>query len=66
MEPITQMEKTAAGPAQRVLVVDDDVELCQLISQFLGREGLSVEAVHTGQKASNALFRASMRLSYLT
>jgi DNA-binding response OmpR family regulator len=50
MEPITQMEKTAAGPAQRVLVVDDDVELCQLISQYLGQKGLSVEAVHTGQK----------------
>ena len=35
---------------QRVLMVDDDVELCQLISQYLGEEGLSVEAVHTGQK----------------
>jgi DNA-binding response OmpR family regulator len=50
MEPIGHVEKSAAGPAQRVLVVDDDVELCQLISQYLGQEGLSVEAVHTGQQ----------------
>jgi DNA-binding response OmpR family regulator len=31
-------------------VVDDDVELSQLISQYLAPEGYAVEAVHTGQK----------------
>lgn len=35
---------------QRVLVVDDDVELCQLISQYLEREGFAVETVHSGEK----------------
>jgi DNA-binding response OmpR family regulator len=34
----------------RVLVVDDDVELCELISQYLGRQGFPVEAVSTGGK----------------
>jgi DNA-binding response OmpR family regulator len=33
-----------------VLVVDDDVELSQLISQYLAPEGYTVEAVHSGQK----------------
>jgi DNA-binding response OmpR family regulator len=33
---------------RRVLVVDDDVELCQLRSQYLVREGLAVEATYTG------------------
>jgi DNA-binding response OmpR family regulator len=33
---------------RRVLVVDDDVELCQLLSQYLVREGLSVEAAYDG------------------
>ena len=37
------------GPArQHVLVVDDDAELCQLLSQYLAPEGFKVEAVHTG------------------
>jgi DNA-binding response OmpR family regulator len=33
-----------------VLVVDDDVELCELISQYLDRQGFPVEAVSTGGK----------------
>jgi len=32
----------------RILIVDDDVELCELLIQYLGREGFSVEAVHEG------------------
>src|SRR5476651_191093 len=41
----------ATLPARaRVLVVDDDVELSELISQYLAPEGYSVEAVHTGLK----------------
>jgi len=35
---------------QRVLVVDDDVELCQLLSQYLAEEGFVVESVHSGLK----------------
>src|SRR5437764_1542697 len=31
-----------------VLVVDDDAELCHLLSQYLAPEGFQVEAVHTG------------------
>jgi len=33
----------------RVLVVDDDIELCQLLSECLGTEGYAVESVHTGR-----------------
>jgi two-component system response regulator CpxR len=33
---------------ERVLVVDDDVELCDLVAEYLGPEGLEVEAVHDG------------------
>jgi DNA-binding response OmpR family regulator len=32
----------------RILIVDDDAELCELLTQYLGREGFSVEAVHDG------------------
>jgi two-component system response regulator CpxR len=34
----------------RVLVVDDDTELCQLLSEYLATEGYVVEAVHTGER----------------
>lgn len=30
------------------MVVDDDVELCQLLSQYLAREGFEIECVHSG------------------
>jgi len=32
----------------RVLIVDDDVELCELVSEYLSGEGFEVEAVHDG------------------
>ncbi len=34
----------------RVLIVDDDVELCELVSEYLTPEGFEVEAVHTGER----------------
>jgi two-component system response regulator CpxR len=33
----------------RILVVDDDVELCSLVSEYLRPEGFQVEAVHDGK-----------------
>src|SRR3954465_4094104 len=38
----------AGSPDRHVLVVDDDRELCQLLSEYLATEGYTVEAVHTG------------------
>jgi two-component system response regulator CpxR len=34
----------------RVLVVDDDVELCDLVSEYLEPEGFEVAAVHNGDR----------------
>ena len=34
----------------RILVIDDDVELCSLLSEFLKREGFAVEFVHDGRR----------------
>ena len=33
-----------------ILIVDDDVELCSLLTEFLGREGFPVESVHDGNR----------------
>ena len=34
----------------RVLIIDDDVELCELVEEYLKPEGFEVEAVHDGEK----------------
>jgi two-component system, OmpR family, response regulator CpxR len=34
--------------ATRVLVVDDDVELCELVDQYLRSQGFEIDAVHDG------------------
>jgi two-component system response regulator CpxR len=34
----------------RVLIVDDDVELCELVAEYLRTEGFETEAVHNGNR----------------
>ena len=38
--------------ATRILIIDDDVELCALLREFLGAEGYEVEARHAGGDAA--------------
>jgi two-component system response regulator CpxR len=33
----------------KVLIIDDDEELCELVSEYLGAEGFETEAVHDGE-----------------
>jgi two-component system response regulator CpxR len=33
---------------QQILVIDDDIELCELVAEYLEPEGYKVEAVHDG------------------
>ena len=48
-----------------VLVVDDDVELCDLIKEFLELEGFQVDAVHNGQEGLNAALSGAYSLVIL-
>lgn len=34
----------------QILVIDDDVELCELVAEYLEPEGYKVEAVHNGEE----------------
>src|SRR6267143_1878337 len=34
---------------QQILVIDDDVELCELVAEYLEPDGYKVEAIHDGQ-----------------
>lgn len=38
---------------ERVLVIDDDVGLCELVEEYLGPEGYAVEAAHNGERGIN-------------
>jgi len=42
------MEPQTAQTSEHVLVIDDDVELCNLVSRFLVREGFQIDAVNGG------------------
>ena len=42
------MEPQIAQTSEHVLVIDDDVELCNLVSRFLVREGFQIDAVNGG------------------
>ena len=32
---------------RRILIIDDDLDMCQLLSQFLQRKGFETETAHT-------------------
>jgi two-component system, OmpR family, response regulator CpxR len=38
------------GKMERILVIDDDVELCGLVSEYLEPEGFQIEAVYDGTR----------------
>jgi two-component system response regulator CpxR len=40
----------AGTPVRRLLVIDDDVELCELVAEFLVREGFAAEFAHDGDR----------------
>jgi len=41
-------EQMAVAPLPRILVVDDDLELCELLTEYLQPEGFQVDAVFDG------------------
>src|SRR5712671_4716722 len=43
--PFNHIERTM----ERVLVIDDDVGLCELVGEYLEPEGYAVEAIHNGE-----------------
>ena len=43
-----KVRKSVERPVPRILVVDDDSELCKSVSQYLTRKGFQVEAIYDG------------------
>ena len=38
----------------RILIIDDDEELCELVAEYLSAEGFEVSAVHDGEAGLDA------------
>jgi len=49
----------------RLLLIDDDTELCSLLAQFLQGEGFAVESVHEGQRGLELALRENFSLVIL-
>jgi two-component system, OmpR family, response regulator CpxR len=50
---MTSNPATGKGPAEpgpSILLVDDDVELCEMMQEFFARHGLRLEAAHDGRR----------------
>jgi DNA-binding response OmpR family regulator len=45
--------------SKRLLVIDDDVDLCSLLARFLEREGLEAELAHDGVRGLEAALRGT-------
>ena len=52
-------------PGERVLVIDDDVELCELVTEYLQTEGFRVEAINDGTDAVEMAASGDYRLIIL-
>lgn len=50
---------------ERILVIDDDVELCSLVAEYLEPEGFQVEAVYNGEQGLEKANAAEHRLVVL-
>lgn len=49
----------------KILIIDDDEELTELVSEFLGNEGFSVTAVHDGESGLAAALSNEYELAIL-
>jgi two-component system response regulator CpxR len=46
------MERAKESIADHILVIDDDIELCKLVTRFLVSEGFRIEIVHSGEQGA--------------
>ena len=60
-----KIDKAAERAIPRILVVDDDVELCELVAEYLTPEGFEVEAVYDGIRGIESALSGEYSLAIL-
>ena len=46
---------------ERILVIDDDVELCELVSEYLESEGFQIESETSGDHGADRALETTTR-----
>src|SRR3954469_25062700 len=59
------MEAEVKLTGEQLLVIDDDVEFCKLVSRFLTQEGFQIEAVNSGRAGAEKALSGSHSLVVL-
>jgi DNA-binding response OmpR family regulator len=49
----------------RILLIDDDIDLCELLSEYFASEGLAVESVHEGEEGARRALSGEYALAIL-
>ncbi len=63
---MNQESRSAQGePDLSVLLIDDDVELCELMREYLSARGIRVEAIHDGRRGLAQAFAGAYDLILL-
>ncbi len=60
-----RMAPMEAGGGPRALLIDDDVELCELVTEYLSTEGFEIEVVHDGKSGVEKAVSGKHRLVIL-
>jgi two-component system response regulator CpxR len=63
-KPTLEAKRQASKPT-RLLLVDDDVDLCKLVTQYLESEGFAAQAVHSGLEGEAAALEGGYELIIL-
>ena len=58
-------QSPAIEPQLSVLLIEDDVELCELMREFLAARGIRIEAIHDGRRGLAQAFAVSYDLILL-
>ena len=58
-------EHLQLGPVNRILIIDDDAELCALVARYLTREGFGVERAADGNQGIGMALSGSYALIML-
>ncbi|AMV37957.1 response regulator transcription factor [Planctomyces sp. SH-PL62] len=58
-------DPTGPGPGPSVLLIDDDLELCDLLREFFAQEGIRLAAAHDGRRGLGAALDADRDLILL-
>src|SRR5215468_7774599 len=65
MSALKKSSSSANPLVRRLLIIDDDAELCELLAEYLQPEGFHLDAVHTGTDAVEKALTADYALLVL-